>query len=237
MTLDILGFIPARGGSKSIPLKNLARIGGATLLEYAINAAGRCPLISRIVCSTDHEEIAKEAYRFGVDVDYRPTSLADDEANVLDVVKEYIARENCRAEIVVLFQPTNPFVRSSDVEKTLQGLILSEQAKTAQTIAPVPHNYHAWNQRELKEGLVKFKWEKDRLGAFNKQRKPNLYKFGNLVAVRTAALSEMEEFFAEPSVGIEIQSPYDLDVDGPSDLLLAEALFSSGLVDLTDRND
>lgn len=227
---DNLAFIPARGGSKSIPLKNLAKIGGITLLEYAINAARSCPKISSIICSTDHQMIAEEAHRLGVEVDHRPADLGTDEANVLDVVKEFINRSPLNPEIVVLFQPTNPFVRTADIERTLSALESSRDAKTAQTVAKVPHNYHAWNQREIQSSFVTFALKDKRLGAFNKQKKPELYKFGNLVAVRRQALFTMHEFFDEPSIGVKIDFPYDLDVDGPKDVEMGETLLSSGLV-------
>jgi CMP-N,N'-diacetyllegionaminic acid synthase len=229
---NILAFIPARGGSKSIPLKNLVRVGGRSLLEYAVRAANACPLISHIVCSTDHEEIASHAENLGVAVDRRLATLSGDEINVLDVLKEYLTRTKIIPEIVVLFQPTSPFLRPADVERVVEVLRNHATAITAQTVTLVPHNYHAWNQRIFENGMVKFASKQERLGAFNKQLKPKLYKFGNVVAVRATAVPVMAEFFEEPSVGVEVETPYDLDVDGPEDVEMAEALLSSGLVHL-----
>lgn len=232
MARHALAFIPARGGSKSIPLKNLARLGGRTLLEYAVTAAKSSCRIAEVICSTDNDEIAAEAERLGAKVDHRPVELGRDDTNVLDVLKEYILRSHATPTVAVLFQPTNPFVRGSDVEKILDALFGAPHAKTAQTVAKVPHNYHAWNQREFKDGEISFRWKEERAGAYDKQKKPPLFKFGNLVAVRVEALPTMREFFEQPSVGVEIEPPYDLDVDGPTDLLLGEALVNSKLVDL-----
>ena len=226
-------LIPARSGSKSIPGKNMASLGERPLIYYGILAAKASRCFERICCSTDGDEIAEFVNSNKVEVDRRPHSLGGDEVPVSEVAKEWLARQENKPEIVGLVQPTSPFLRPDDIKRALFALKSDEQARSVQTICPIPHNYHAWNQRDFKDGEVSFRFEKERSEAYNKQKKPALYKFGNFVAARTSAIMEGCSFFATPSKGVVIDPPYDFDVDTSSDLVLAETLYSNGLIRLT----
>jgi CMP-N-acetylneuraminic acid synthetase len=96
----------------------------------------------------------------------------------------------------------------------------------------VPHTHHAFNPRVVEDGRVRFRFAEERKRAYNKQRKPGFYAFGNVLVARSAALMDGADWFAEPSVAVEIPRPYDLDVDTADDLALAEALVTSGAVSL-----
>ena len=109
-------------------------------------------------------------------------------------------------------------------------------ANSAQTVAPVPHNHHAWNQRTKTADRVSFVFHAERSEAYNKQRKPAYYVFGNLVAARSAALLSGMDFFAEPSVAMDILRPYDFDLDTQDDIVVAEALIASAAVSLPHMN-
>jgi CMP-N-acetylneuraminic acid synthetase len=116
-------------------------------------------------------------------------------------------------------------------------MIKDSEAQSCQTITSCPHNHHAWNQREVVHGRVRFKFSAERASAYNKQLKPKLFVFGNLVAVRSVALQKGEGFFAEPSAAVDIPSPYDFDLDRPEDLTVAEALIHSRVVQLPHMAD
>lgn len=222
-------LVPARGGSKSIPKKNLAALGGRPMLDYGVMAAQASGRFARIVCSTDDGAIAERAQALGIEVDWRPAALATDEAAVADVVREFLGRQPQMPDILALIQPTSPFLLAAHVRELLDRMEADPEANSGQTVCPIPHNQHAWNQRVLEEGRVRFKFAEERRSAYNKQRKPKLYTFGNLVAVRPRALMAGADFFAEPSVAVEIAWPYNLDVDSADDLLLASALLQSGI--------
>jgi CMP-N-acetylneuraminic acid synthetase len=95
-------------------------------------------------------------------------------------------------------------------------------ANSIQTISTFPHNYHAYNQRIIEDGAVKFRFVEERARCYNKQSKPEFFVFGNLVVTRSQALHQMGEVFAQPSLPYKIPYRYALDVDGPEDLTLAE---------------
>jgi CMP-N,N'-diacetyllegionaminic acid synthase len=233
--VTIWAFVPARGGSKSIPLKNLVELGGRPLLDYGILAARASGLCSRIVCSTDHEGIAARARDLGVESDARPAHLATDDARVSDVALEWLSRTGS-PDIVVLIQPTSPFVRATDVGAVVEALGRETGAASAQTIVRCPHNHHAWNQRDVAAGMVSFHFAAERAKAANKQGKFPSWLFGNVVAARPSALNDPLGFFAAPSVGVPIERPYDMDVDDAADLVVAEALLRSGAVKVAARD-
>jgi CMP-N-acetylneuraminic acid synthetase len=212
-------------------LKNLIPLAGKPLLDYAVRAVQATGLVSRIICSTDHDGIAERAKQLGLEVDPRPGFLATDDAPVAAVAIELLERLGS-PDILILVQPTSPFVLPEHVRLLLEAMTKDPEARSGQTVTLCPHNHHAWNQREIENGRVRFRFQAERLAAYNKQSKPKLFVFGNLVAVRPSSLLKGEGLFAEPSVAVEIRPPYDFDVDVAEDVRVAEALLIAGVVQL-----
>ncbi|MCI0709847.1 MAG: acylneuraminate cytidylyltransferase family protein, partial [Chloroflexi bacterium] len=111
--MNILGLIPARGGSKSIPRKNIVPLAGKPLLAYTCEAALDSAMLSRVILSTDDDEIAQVGRDCGVDVPFmRPTSLAQDDTGSVSVAQHAIhwlaENDNWQTDILVLLQPTSP---------------------------------------------------------------------------------------------------------------------------------
>lgn len=231
-TDEVWGIIPARGGSKSIPYKNLTHVAGVPLIDY-VAAAGRASrTLSRLICSTEDARIAEHVRRLGIDLDMRPAELAGDDALVTDVVRDILRRADVLPEIVVLLQPTSPFVLPEHIDSLVNALRADPMAGSAQTVISCPHNAHAVNQRLLQEGRVTFVFEAERLAAYNKQRKAKHYLFGNLLATRTRNLVETNNLFATPSIGVAIPRIFGFDLDDAEDLAVANAIIASGLVKL-----
>lgn len=224
-------FIPARGGSKSIPLKNLATLGDRVLLDYSAEAAKASKTFERIVCSTDHSEIAKRAIELGLELDVRSKELSGDEVSTRAVIVEFLGRQKYLPDVLFIIEPTSPFVRPVDIIKIKEQMEKTPNAQTGMTICEPPHTHHAWNQREIKDGLVRFIFE-ERKQVVAKQQKPALYIFGNVIACRVSGLLEGADVFSEPSVGVLIERPYDVNIDDIDDLILAQALLMSGVVKL-----
>lgn len=228
--MKILFFIPARGGSKSLRLKNLSKIGNMTLIEHI---ARKLEGFDRVdcVCSTDNEDIEAEARRLGLSVDKRKEELSRDESNVADVVIDYLDRSTSAYEAVVLLQPTSPFVTRDNIDAVVKRLGSDKSLASVQTIREVPHCCHGLNQRTVNdEGMVIFTHKEERVKAYNKQLKKKQYIFGNVVIVRVSELTAGRGFFAEPSFGIESGWISCIDVDGQEELVLANALWNGGLV-------
>ncbi|MEH6664560.1 MAG: acylneuraminate cytidylyltransferase family protein [Brevundimonas sp.] len=138
----VLGLIPARGGSKRLPGKNLADLHGRSLLQRAIDAGLEARGVDRLVVSTDDPAIADAARAGGAEVPFlRPPELATDEASSLDVVRHAMAwadqDEPGVFSHLVLLQPTSPLRTAGDVEQTLD-LCRGLGASTAVSVTPAP---------------------------------------------------------------------------------------------------
>ena len=224
--MKTLAFIPARGGSETIPLKNLHKLGEKPLLQWSLDVVRQSILIDDIVCSTDHFEIRNLCTREGIQTTDRPSNLSNGKSYPIhEVVIEYINRLEVDPHIVVLIQPTSPFLTLTHLNATIAKLKDNHNLMSVQTICPVPHNYHAWNQRswDRESGKVKWCFPDMRKIGYNKQSKPEMWKFGNIVATRVDALRQ-EGCFAEPSFGIPIGPFEAFDVDNEEDFLIAERL-------------
>jgi CMP-N,N'-diacetyllegionaminic acid synthase len=142
---DVLAVVPARGGSRGIPRKNLAEVGGLTLVARAAAVALAVPRIGAAVLSTDDEEIAEEGRRAGLLVPFlRPAELSGDLATGADTwrhawlaAEEHLGR---RFEVSVLLEPSSPLRRPDDVERTLDALTAGDHLAAA-TFSPTPAHY------------------------------------------------------------------------------------------------
>lgn len=229
-----IGLIPARGGSKSIPLKNIVLVAGQPLITYVIAAGLGAESLSRVVCSTDHAAIASVCLERGVEVLERPTQLGEDDTPVTDVIlnvlKTIAAHDGVMPGMVALLQPTSPFILPSHIDACVGALRANPDADSAQTITPVFHNAHAFNQRVVKEGRVQFRFMEERRAAYNKQLKPKHYAFGNLVVTRSRSLLAGQDCFGNVSLPVEIPRAYALDVDTAEDVDYASFLVREGKV-------
>jgi CMP-N,N'-diacetyllegionaminic acid synthase len=231
---NVIGLIPARGGSKSIPLKNLAQINGIPLIRFVMSAGLKASSLSKVYCSTDHSAIAQVCTEGGVEVIERPEELGQDDTPVtavmLHVLETLAQRTGCMPGMIALLQPTSPFLRPSHIDDCVTALRVHPEADSAQTITPVFHNAHAFNQRVVVDGKVQFRFLEERRAAYNKQRKPKHYTFGNLVVTRARALLEGQDCFGNISIPVEIPRAYALDVDTLEDLDYASFMVLGGRI-------
>jgi len=221
---QILAVIPARGGSKGIAKKNIRFFNGMPLLAHAIDAARHAPSISRIVVSTDDEEIVDIARKAGAEIPFlRPAELSSDASNVADAVvhllNELKKNEGYEPDYVVLLQPTNPMRTSADIENALVRI----QDRDADSLVSI---------YKTSEPLILTKNENDSLtfinnelfSSPNRQQMPTYYRLDGcmLFIVRTKTLLEKHSFFAGKIVGYEIDRWRAIDIDEPQDFVLGE---------------
>lgn len=139
----VVALIPARGGSKGLPGKNLAPLGGRPLVAWSVEAALACPLVDRVVVSTDSPEIAAQAERFGAEVPFlRPAALGGDTVTTGAAVRhalDELQRDGYRPEVLAVLYPTSPF-RPPGLLDRLVGLNLGGHASvvTARRMEPSP---------------------------------------------------------------------------------------------------
>src|SRR3989338_1584602 len=127
-TQKVICIIPARGGSKRVPRKNIKLLKGKPLISYAINAAKQSKYIDRVIVSTDDQEIARVAKKYGAEVPFmRPADLATDTALGLPVIQHAInyveSVDKDEVNFVVVIQPTSPMVLSQDVDSAIEQIV------------------------------------------------------------------------------------------------------------------
>src|SRR5687768_3079222 len=143
--MQILGVIPARGGSKGIRRKNLAPLGGRPLIAHTCDAARGSRALTRVIVSTDDDEVAGEALKLGIEVPFlRPQALAGDDTPMIDVLVDLLStlasRESYRPDAVVLLQPTSPFRRAGHIDAAVDAFLASG-ADSIVSVVPVPHQF------------------------------------------------------------------------------------------------
>lgn len=234
----ILAFIPARGGSKSIPLKNLSLINNKPLLYYTIkNVIAFENEFSDIICSTDNKKIKNYVQKSKVEVIDRPKSLSGDKSSTESAINhclEYLKKKKRQLpDLIFLFQPTSPFVIPKHIKTILE--ISKKQNKdfdSILTISKVSHNNHAYNQRHINNEYVDFAFKKQREEKFNKQLKPKFFKFGNLICINTKSFLNSMKIFGNKNLWVEIPEKYSIDIETQEDLNFATYLIKNNSVSI-----
>jgi len=230
-----LAVVPARGGSKSIPLKNIRSLGGRPLIEYVLEAIARSGVVDRVCVSTDDERIAAVARSAGAEVPFlRPSELADDRAPTIDVVAhalEWLDRhEQYRPDYVLLVQPTEPFVKPSQIKDALD-LLRTRGADSAITVVEVPRNYHPYHVRMVdQDGWLEFADEDAHYAHSTRQDDPPRWAFANLYWFRRETFLETRRIEGGRRIGLPVDPVSALDINTAEDLRLAEALIAAGNV-------
>ena len=222
-----IAVIPARGGSRSIPKKNLALLGGRPLLAWSIDAAREVAAIARIIVSTDDDDIAHVALDRGAEVDRRPAALASDDALVIDMLRDLLARLKAADEfpgIVVLLEPTCPLRSPADIEQCLSLLdddaIDSVATFTSAALNPV----RAWRiERQRPQTFLPNvnPW-------LPRQQLPAAYQLnGAVYAFRADRLTADRPSILFGNTGAVIMPPErSVDIDSRLDLFVAEAVLA-----------
>jgi CMP-N-acetylneuraminic acid synthetase len=218
--VDVVGLIPARGGSKAIPGKNLVPVAGKPLLAWTVEAARGARSLTQVVVSTDSAEIAAAARSLGAEVLERPAELAADETPMLDVVRHTVAALPC--DVLVLLQPTSPLRRAEHVDAAVD-LLLDTGADCVVSVVEVPHRYRPGSLMALEEGRLR---RLDEDGATRRQDKPVVYARNGpaVLAVRTDRLGD--HLYGGDCRAFVMDERESVDVDGPFELELVEFLLS-----------
>jgi len=221
--MNILGFIPARGGSKSVPLKNMHPLGGKPLIQWCLEAATKCLCLDQIIVSTDNRDIAEFSESMEIGVDWRPDHLQADTTLIHDVVIDYIYRhEGIGYDVVCLIQPTNPFVKQQSIEFLCQA---QGYFNSAHTVCSVPHHYHRTVQRYEEGGNL--------AGVPCPSRKQNrrpTFAYGGCLSVEADAIDTAAGLFPGPIMWKQVSRIEAFDVDTEEDFIIAEAFITAGLV-------
>jgi CMP-N-acetylneuraminic acid synthetase len=239
---NVLGLIPARGGSKSIPHKNIALLAGRPLLVYTCEAALGSRRLTRVLLSTDDEEIAQVGRDCGVEVPFlRPLELARDDTPSLPVaqhaVRWLMEHEGWAADVLVLLQPTSPLRQARHIDEALERMEQAD-ADTVVSVVEVPHRFNPYTLMELREGRLQDFWREPLpFDRFRRQNLPVLYARNGpaVLASRVAVMFEYQSFYGQRVIPYVMGEEESVDIDTPFDLRLAEWLITDHRPQTTDH--
>jgi CMP-N,N'-diacetyllegionaminic acid synthase len=224
--VNVLGVVPARGGSKGIPNKNLVMLAERPLLAYTADAARQSRRLSRCIVSTDDETIAEAARRLGFEVPFlRPCELACDDTPMLPVL-QHAAREVGRAasppDAVVLLQPTSPLRRAVHIDAAID-LLETSGADSVVSVVEVPHQFNPMSVMRVEDGRLQSFLDGPLIT--RRQDKPRVYaRNGPAVLVVRTHVLEAGSLYGSDSRPLAMTASESVDIDGPEDLVLAEIL-------------
>ncbi|MDX3852305.1 acylneuraminate cytidylyltransferase [Streptomyces sp. AK02-01A] len=226
--MTVLAVIPARGGSKGVPAKNLAPVGGVPLVVRAVRACQAARLVTDVVVSTDDAAIADAARSAGAEVVLRPAAIAGDtatsEAAVLHAMDAYGAMRGKTADVVLLVQCTSPFITAEDVDG-VAGAVAEDGADTALTVAPT-HGF-IWRQDgpAVTGGPDGYGVNHDKSNRPRRQDRPQEYlETGAAYAMRAEGFREANHRFFGRTALVPTDPARVLEIDDPHDLARARAL-------------
>ena len=222
----VLGIIPARGGSKGLPRKNIRSLAGKPLIAWSIEAGLQSSWIDELIVNTDSPEIAAVAREYGAQVPFlRAPELATDTATTMDVLVDtfdWYENQGRSFDLVILLQPTSPLRTKDDIDQALQ-VYREKQAEAVVSVCPVEH-HPFWSNRLPADGcLDKFL----RPEAINtpRQQLPEYYHLnGALYLAAIDRLRELNSFFGPRTYAYVMPRERSVDIDTLLDLHLAEIL-------------
>ncbi|MGH9350198.1 MAG: cytidylyltransferase domain-containing protein [Vicinamibacterales bacterium] len=226
----VLGLVPARGGSKGVPGKNLRVLAGRPLLEYTARAAQESRVLDRVILSTDSPEIADAGRRAGLEVPFmRPEALARDDTPMLPVVQhamDALAAGGWVADVIVLLQPTSPLRRPHHIRDAVE-LLRRTGADSVVSVVELPrHLSPDYVMRIDGDVLRPFVPEGERVTR-RQDARPAYSRDGTVYAFRRTTLERFGDIYGDDCRPLVVDAAESLSIDSPADWDAAERRLAS----------
>jgi CMP-N,N'-diacetyllegionaminic acid synthase len=228
----VLALVPARGGSKGLPGKNLRALAGQPLVAWPVKAALASVMVDKVIISTDDPAIAAAAQAAGATVPFmRPPALASDTASSMDVVRHAIDSLRASGEsfdYVVMLEPTSPLTEGSDVDAALQRLHTSRSVADAIVgICKVEATHPEYDVRKSTQGVITPYAVPDFKSLRRRQEIEELYFLeGSLYISAVPEFLSKGSFYHERTMGYEVPREKSLEVDELVDFICIEAIIN-----------
>jgi CMP-N-acetylneuraminic acid synthetase len=225
--IKTVGLITARGGSKSIPQKNVKPLAGKPLIAWTIEAALRSRQLSRVIVSTDDDEIARVAREWGADVPFmRPQELAQDDSPHLDVIVHAInwleSENESEVDYLMLLQPTSPLRTTADIDAAI--MLAAEKNADAVISVCSTHDHPYLSKQVTPDGKLLDFVERPQ-GYLARQTLPPAYSLnGAIYLVRRNILMERADWYTDRTFAYIMPPERSLDIDSPWDLHLVDLI-------------
>jgi len=235
---ETLALIPARGGSKGIPRKNIRNFAGYPLIAWSIAAGLQSGMVTRVIVSTDDDEIAAVAREFGAETPFlRPAELAQDDTTDLPVFEQALAwlkeNEGYQPDVVVQLRPTSPIRPRGSVDDAVRILLAHPDADCVRGVVLAGQNPHKmWR---LPEGanspmrnLLDVKGVPEPYNAPRQSLPPVYWQTGHIDAIRTSSIFDKKSLTGDVIYPLVIDSRYTVDIDNLYDWARYEHLVMTG---------
>lgn len=238
---EVLAVIPARGGSKGIPRKNIRNFAGYPLIAYSIAAGLQSELVTRVIVSTDDEAIASVARQNGAETPFlRPAELAQDQSTDLPLFEQALQwlRENegYVPEVVVQLRPTSPIRPLSLVDDAVRLLLDTPDTDCVRGVVSAGQNPYKMWQIDPDSGrmapLLKVEGITEPYNAPRQALPPAYWQTGHIDAIRTRTILEKHSLTGDVILPLVIDSRYTVDIDNLSDWARYESVVFSGMLDM-----
>ncbi|KAA3642741.1 MAG: acylneuraminate cytidylyltransferase family protein [Chloroflexi bacterium] len=238
---EVLALIPARGGSKSIPRKNVHAFDGHPLIAYSIASALAAETVTRVIVSTDNEEIAEVSKRYGAEVPFtRPDEHAQDETPDLPVFQhalEWLAEnEDYKPDIVVQLRPTSPLRRLEHIDNAVLRLAERRDVDAVRTVCvPFQNPFKMWTIGQ--DGVMQPLMQTEFKEPYNMPRQalPDVYwQTGYVDAVWADTILNKDSMTGDRILPLVIDASDWIDIDAPDDWRRAERFLESGEITMEE---
>lgn len=222
--MSTIAIIPARGGSKGLPRKNIRPLAGKPLIAHSIEVARNCNNIDRVIVTTDDKEIADISREYGAEVPFiRPEHLAGDEATTIDVLKhaiDFLEKEPSKVSHIILLQPTSPLRSTDDVTKALE--IYFQQNNQEAVISVCEAQTHPYLLKKITNQCIVDFIEKPVVT--RRQDFPNVYELNGAIYICPKENIENGYIYKDKAIPFIMNRESSVDIDDEVDFLLAEAI-------------
>jgi N-acylneuraminate cytidylyltransferase len=226
--MKTIAVIPARGGSKGIPRKNIRPLGGRPLIAYTIEAALGSRL-TRVVVSTEDAEISEISSKLGAEVVARPAELAQDETATLPVLQHAVSQAGGDFEAVMTLQPTSPFRTSGHIDESIARLAKHPEADSLVSVTRIPHSMIPESAMVLDGSGYLKPCANSESAPLRRQEKP-VYYARNGAAIYITRAERLKDFiWGGRTLPYPMGKLESLDIDDLEDWALAEALLAARL--------
>lgn len=224
--MRILGLIPARGGSKGIPRKNIKLLQGKALIEYSIETGLTCPLFDQVVISTEDEEIAAISKAAGAQVPFmRPKRLASDQSPTIDTVVHalrFFEEKEIQFDAVCLLQPTVPFRDLNDLSMAIRKF-REQKADSLISVREVPHTYNPhWIYEERESGFLIGPGNNGAIISRRQDLPKVFHRDGSVYLTKTEVILEKNSLYGDKISYHIMEASPSVNIDTPEDWIKAE---------------
>lgn len=221
--MKVLGIIPARGGSKGVPRKNIRLVDGQPLISYTIQKAKKSKLLTDIIMSTDSDEIIEVANQYQCDTLKRNIKNAQDASKIEDTLIEVLATLKTQYDLIVLLQPTAPIRESEDIDHVIQMFLEDVNLECVVSVIAL-EDIHPARMYHVSKNKLMVSLDKELESKRRQDLKPVFLRNGAIYAVKTASFLKEKKIILPNKKAYVMPESKWANVDTERDLLMTEVL-------------